>query len=129
MQLQRNSTNENETFILHYITICLFLCIFNMNKKMRNIQSVCRRNGVVDSILSEVKRGGYDYTSDSSKTGRIQSHHCYLNIAAFFFINATNSILYVSEKLKKQSLLLSVHSGSLKKPLKIISILFQNLIT
>ena len=59
----------------HNVFVSLYI---QYEQKMRNIQSVCRRNGVVDSILTEVKRGAYDYTSDCSKIGRIQSHHSYL---------------------------------------------------
>lgn len=57
----------------------MFVSLYILHEqKLRNIQSVCRRNGVVDSILTEVKRGGYHYTSVCRKIGSIQSHHSYL---------------------------------------------------
>lgn len=57
----------------------MFVSLYILHEqKLRNIQSVCRRNGVVDSILAEVKRGGYYYTSVCRKIGSIQSHHSYL---------------------------------------------------
>lgn len=52
------------TSLHHNIFVSLYI---QDEQKMRNSQSVCRRNGVVDSILTEVKREGYDCTSYCGK--------------------------------------------------------------